>query len=66
VIANDKEFDRMVAKLEALTFRKATTSEEDALAELLAKLIQDYDDTHHPLPELPPHKMITFLMDRKI
>jgi antitoxin component HigA of HigAB toxin-antitoxin module len=65
VIANDNEFDRMVAKLEALTFRKATTSEGDALAELLAKLIQDYDDTHHPLPELPPHKMITFLMDQK-
>ena len=65
VIESDAEFDRMVEKLEALTFKKNPTLEEETLAELLTKLIQDYDDRHYPLPELPPHKMIRFLMDQR-
>ena len=35
------------------------------MAELLAKLIQEYDDEYHHLPELPPHKMIQFLMEER-
>jgi HTH-type transcriptional regulator/antitoxin HigA len=65
VIASDREFDRMVEKLEALTFKKNATPEEEILAELLTKLINDYDDSHYPLPRVPPHKMIAFLMDQK-
>lgn len=65
VIANDREFDRMVEKLESITFKKNPSAEEDTLAELLTKLILDYDDRHHPLPDLPPYKMIRFLMDQR-
>ena len=65
VIANDREFDQMVEKLEALTFKKDATPEEEILEELLTKLINDYDDLHYPLPDVPPHKMIAFLMDQK-
>jgi HTH-type transcriptional regulator/antitoxin HigA len=65
VIEDDREFDRLVAKMEALDRKKNPTREEEALSALLAKLIQDYDDLHYPLPELPPHKMIQFLMDRR-
>ena len=65
VIASDQEFDRMVEKLESITFKKNPSAEEDALAELLTKLIQDYNDRHHPLPELPPYMMIRFLMDQR-
>jgi len=65
VIENDREFDRLAEKMEALDRKKNPTREEEALSALLAKLIQDYDDLHHPLPELPPHKMIQFLMDRR-
>ena len=65
VIASDAEFDRMAEKLEDLTFKPRPTREEQALAELLAKLLQDYDDARHPLPELPPHKMIAFLMNQR-
>jgi len=65
VIANDAEFDRMAAQLEALSFKKTPTPEEDALVELLAKLVEDYDSTHHPLPDIPPRAMIEFLMDQR-
>src|SRR5215471_18774817 len=65
IIASDEEFDRMAEKLEALTFKKKPTPEEEALGALLAKLVQDYDDTHYPLPALPPHKMIQYLMRQR-
>jgi len=65
VIADDREFDRMTRKLEDLAFRNKPTAEEAALAELLTALIQAYDDRHHPLPKLPPHKMISFLMNQR-
>lgn len=65
LISNDSEFDRMVEQLEALTFKKNSSPEEDALAQLLTKLIQDYDAAHHPLPDVPPQKMIAFLMEQR-
>ena len=65
VIANDEEFDRMAEQLEALSFKKDPTPEEDRLAELLTKLIEDYDSTHYPLPETEPHEMIAFLMEQR-
>jgi len=65
LISNDQEFDRMVEQLEVLTFKNNPTPEEDVLAELLAKLVEDYDDAHHPLPDVPPHKMVAFLMEQR-
>jgi HTH-type transcriptional regulator / antitoxin HigA len=65
VIESDDEFDRLSEKLEYLTFQKERTVEEEALAELLLKLIQDYDDSRHELPDLPPHKLIQYLMEQR-
>jgi HTH-type transcriptional regulator/antitoxin HigA len=65
VIESDEEFDRLVEQMEALDRKENPTPEEDALSALLMKLIQDYDDLHYPLPDVPPHKMIAFLMDQK-
>lgn len=65
VISSDQEFDRMVEKLEALTFKKNPTPEEETLAELLTKLVNDYDDLHYPLPDVPPHRMIAYLMEQR-
>jgi HTH-type transcriptional regulator / antitoxin HigA len=65
VIESDEEFDRLVAKMEALDRKEKPTPEEEALSALLAKLIRDYDDLHYPLPELEPHKMVQFLMEQR-
>lgn len=65
VIANDEEFDRMVAQLEALSIpERQLSAEEDALATLLERLIADYDD-RFSLPEQPPHEMVKYLMEQR-
>lgn len=65
IIETDEEFDRLVDVMESLDRKPSATREEAALRDLLARLIQDYDDSHYSLPEVPPHKMIRFLMDRR-
>jgi len=65
LIANEREFDRMALTLERLAFRPDPSPEETALAELVARLVQDYDDRRHPLPALPPDAMIRFLMEQR-
>ena len=65
VIADDEEFDRMVAQLEALSIpERQLSAEEDALATLLERLIADYDD-RFSLPEQPPHEMVKHLMEQR-
>lgn len=65
IIKTRKEFDRMVEQLEALDRKKEPTPEDEALSELLMKLIQDYDDATCPDPDIPPHKMIQFFMGQR-
>jgi HTH-type transcriptional regulator/antitoxin HigA len=65
VIENDNELERFSELLESLDrLERPLTQEESALANLLARLIQDYDD-HIELPELAPHEMIQFLMEHR-
>ena len=40
------------------------TREEEALREILAALIADYDDKFS-LPEQPPHEMVKYLMEQR-
>ena len=64
-IQNDREFDSMVARLEELDFAKRKlTPEEKALREILAALIEVYDD-RFSLPEQPPHEMVKHLMEQR-
>jgi HTH-type transcriptional regulator/antitoxin HigA len=66
VIESEREFESMVAQLEALDFAsQPLTPEERALQELLCKLIEDYDSRKHPLPHLAPRKLLLFLMEQR-
>jgi HTH-type transcriptional regulator/antitoxin HigA len=65
VIENDREFDRMAEELERLTFKRGATTEENVLARLIERLIQDYDDKHHPLPAVPPNEAVRILMEQR-
>src|ERR1035441_10577148 len=65
VIETDGEFDRLVEVMESLDRKPDATPEEAALRDLLEKLIKDYDDSHYSLPDVPPHKMIAFLMEHR-
>jgi HTH-type transcriptional regulator/antitoxin HigA len=65
-IQNEREFDRAVTRLEELDFTKRKlTTEERAFRELLAALIEVYDEGHHQIPELPPHEMVKHLMEQR-
>ncbi len=66
VIETDEEFDRMVALLEELSVPERELSpEEGALAQLLQKLITDYDDKHYPIPDASPHEIVRYLMEQR-
>jgi HTH-type transcriptional regulator/antitoxin HigA len=65
VIETDRELKRFSAILEDLDRLERPSLEEKTLANLLAKLIEDYDNEHHQLPKLAPHEMIGFLMQQK-
>ncbi len=64
-IETEKEYDRMVAAVEDLMDKgeAALSTEETALLETLAILIQAYDDRNHPLPFAPPYEMLAYLME---
>jgi HTH-type transcriptional regulator/antitoxin HigA len=66
VIQSDADFDQMVAQLEALDLQeRPLTPEEQALAALLARLIEDFDERRHPLPQLPPAEMLQWLLEQR-
>ena len=63
---NGQEFNRMVARLEELDFAKRKlTPEENALREILAALIEVYDEENHEIPERPPYQMVKHLMEQR-
>ena len=67
VIETREEFDRYVETMEQLDRRAAKeplSPEELALLTLLERLVKDYDDQVE-LPEVPPHRMIRFLMEQR-
>lgn len=65
VIESDEEFDRLVDVMEKIDRKPNATPEERVLSELLAKLIQEYDDHHYAFPDVPPHRMIAYLMEQR-
>lgn len=65
IIESDEEFDRLVQAMESLDRKPRATPEEAALRDLLARLIQDYDDSHYSLPDVAPYKIILHLMEHK-
>ena len=66
VIATDEEHERMLAEVETLMDKgKRRTREEDAALELMVRLIKDYEEEQHPLPDPSPHEMLRYLMEQR-
>jgi HTH-type transcriptional regulator/antitoxin HigA len=64
VIASAHELERASRAVEPLLKKGNTrTPEENALCELLLKLIDDYQQRHTIIPELAPHEMLQALLD---
>ena len=66
VIATDEENDRMLAEIEKLMDKGARRgAEEDAALELMVRLVRDYEDEHHSLPDPSPQQMLVYLMETR-
>jgi HTH-type transcriptional regulator / antitoxin HigA len=66
VITTDEDHERMLAEVEKLMDKgEHRTTEEDAALDLLVRLIKDYEEEHHPLPDPGPHEMLVYLMEQR-
>ncbi len=62
-IQSERELETATALLLELDEREYLSLEEEALAEVLTVLIEDYEDKHYPLPDVPPHESLNALME---
>ncbi len=64
-IHNDAELEHTTAILLDLDEREDLSPEEEALAEVLTLLIEDYEEKHHPLPPVSPNDSLNALMEER-
>ncbi len=62
-IQSERELEAATAVLLELDERADLSPEEEALAEVLTVLIEDYEDKNYPLPDVPPHESLKALME---
>jgi HTH-type transcriptional regulator / antitoxin HigA len=66
VVTTDEEHERMLAEVEKLMDKgDHRIAEEDAALELMVRLIKDYEEEHHALPDPSPHEMLVYLMGQR-
>ncbi len=59
------EHARLTASLLALDERNDLSPEEEALAEVLTLLIEDYEEKQHPFPRVSPSASLSALMEER-
>lgn len=60
---NESDNERLIALLTSMDDRADLTPEEETLAELLAIVIEDFEDKHYALPAVPAHEALKSLME---
>jgi HTH-type transcriptional regulator/antitoxin HigA len=64
-IHSESEHARLTGMLLELDERDDLSLEEEALAEVLTLLIEDYEAQHHPLPSVSPNESLNALMEER-
>jgi HTH-type transcriptional regulator/antitoxin HigA len=64
-IHTEAEHTRLTGMLLRLDEREDLSAEEEALAEVLTLLIEDYEDKYHPLPSVSPNESLKALMEER-
>jgi HTH-type transcriptional regulator/antitoxin HigA len=64
-IRTDDELKRLTAILLALDERENASPEEEALAEVMTLLIEDYEAKRYPLPRVSPNESLQALMEER-
>ena len=66
VITTGEEHQRILAEIEKLMDNgEHRTAEEDAALDLMVRLVKDYEEDHHPLPDPSPQEMLVYLMEQR-
>lgn len=65
IIKTEEENEKFLETVEALLSRSDLTPEEDALLELLVKLIEDFEDKHYQLNVSNPRSRLLHLMEAR-
>ncbi|MHC5718819.1 MAG: helix-turn-helix domain-containing protein [Nostoc sp.] len=63
IIKTEEENEKFLETVEELLSRSHLTPEEDALLELLVKLIEDFEDKHYQLNYSTPQSRLKHLME---
>lgn len=63
VIHGEAENAKYIAMLEDLTAKKSVTKAERKLIELLTVLIENFEASHEPVPDVSPVEVIRHLME---
>jgi HTH-type transcriptional regulator/antitoxin HigA len=66
-IRTEAENERALAEMDRLMSKGEDnlTPEEDALLELLADLIEKFEDENYPIAEAPPHRILQAVMEER-
>jgi HTH-type transcriptional regulator / antitoxin HigA len=64
-IQTEEENERAIRLLEQLDIREDLTPEEEALAELLTILIEDFEEKNYSLKPAPPDEQLRMLMENR-
>jgi HTH-type transcriptional regulator/antitoxin HigA len=64
-IRTETERERFAEMLLALDDRDDLSPEEEALAEVLTLLIEDYEEKNYPLPQVSPNESLNALMEER-
>jgi HTH-type transcriptional regulator/antitoxin HigA len=64
-IRTEDEHARLTEVLLGLDEREDLSPEEEALAEVLTLLIEDYEGKFHPLPNISPNESLKALMEER-
>jgi HTH-type transcriptional regulator/antitoxin HigA len=64
-IHSETDHARLTEMLLRLDEREDPSPEEEALAEVLTLLIEDYEEKYYPLPRVSPHESLNALMGER-
>jgi HTH-type transcriptional regulator/antitoxin HigA len=66
ILRSEDEYERMLAEVEALMEKGDSRSpEQDALLDLMALLVHDYEEKHYRLPQAEPRAMLAYLIEER-
>jgi HTH-type transcriptional regulator/antitoxin HigA len=64
-IRSEKGLDRAIARIDTLSDRGKLASDEHDYMLVLASLIEEYEEEHHPMPPVSGGEMLRYLIETK-